>query len=985
MRRLVFLYMMVLGTALFSQNGTIRGKVIDGVTGETIIGASVLVVGKDKGMATDLDGNFSIPIAPGTYDLKISSLMYSPVEIKGVVVKAGEVSEIPTITMKDDSELDVVVVEEKLERSGEVGLQLEKMNAITAKDGISKDMMSLTGDGDAAAAAKRVTGVSVEGGKYVFVRGLGDRYTKTTLNGLEIPGLDPDRNSLQLDMFPSALIENLMVSKNFTAANPGDYTGGLVNIETVGFPTKKFANISASIGYNPSMHFNNNFLTYKGSATDYLGFDAGARQIPDAALLPNPPSPAIGSSSDQVNTFVKSFNPTLGADRAMSPMDFSISYSMGNQIDMGEKKEKNKGKKLGYIFSANYKVDYKYYSEVENSEYLKPIEDDLYEMEYANISRGEIGQRNVTLGLLGGLAIKSKLSKFRLTLMHLQNSSTTAGKFDIDNNPQAVGQSGYIAYSDNLEYNQRGLTNLLIAGEHVKDTTGWKFEWGFSPTFSLSRDPDIRKTAFTIGSTVVQFAPGGGGLPARIWRNLNEINAPGRFDVAKDYKLFKRPAKLNFGASFTYKRRSYEILRYNMQFWYPQQWTNDPETGLPSQHDVLADPNIYPNNPNGIYYQSGNTNPNPNEYQSSVYNTGVYINNEFPLAKSFKAILGLRVEYFVQTHTGRDQKWASGDQTNGINLVNEIVLNDIDFFPEVNLIYTLKSKKNENVTTNFRGSYSMSIARPSFKELSYAQIFDPITGRAFNGGFFEYPDWDGNLRSTRIHNADLRWETFFSRGQVITASIFYKNFDAPIELVRIPQQTSTTEYQPRNVGQAWLAGFEFEFRKNLDFIHKSLANLSLIGNLTMVKSEVEMTDAEFNNRKLYEKWDEGLAPRREMAGQSPWVVNAGIMYTNKKIGKEKENPVGLDIGVFYNVKGPTLYIVGSGIFPDIYTDPFHSLNFSLNVAFGKDQRTSIDFSAENLIGDNIFHYFSSYNAADQTFQRMEPGRKFTIGFKYRFN
>ncbi|MEZ4936762.1 MAG: carboxypeptidase-like regulatory domain-containing protein [Crocinitomicaceae bacterium] len=984
MRRLIFLATLVLSFSLFGQNGTIRGKVLDGATGETVIGASVLVLEHNKGMATDLDGNFSISMPAGSYDLKISAVMYAQIVIKGIEVKANEVTVLPDIVLKDDSELEVITVEAEAIKGGEINLQLEKMNAITSKDGISKELMNLTGDGDAASAAKRVTGVSVEGGKYVYVRGLGDRYTKTTLNGLEIPGLDPDRNSLQLDMFPSSLIENLVVSKNFTASNTADYTGGLVNIETVGFPEKKFSNISFSLGYNPDMHFNKNYLTYKGSATDYLGFDGGARQIPSAALGSAPPSPLTGASSSQVTDFVKSFSPVLGAERRMSGMDFGISYSMGDQIEMGKKKEKNKGKQLGYIFSASYKVNYKYYSEVENSEYIKNIDPTIYEMEYATKNIGEIGQRNVTLGLLGGLAVKTKLSKYRFTLMHLQNSQSTAGKFDIDNNGNAIGQSGYIAYSDNLEYNQRGLTNLLIAGEHVKDTTGWEFNWGFSPTFSLSKDPDIRKTAFTVGSTVTQFAAGGGGLPARIWRSLNEINAPARFDVTKKYKMFKRDTKLRFGASYSYKRRGYEILQYNMQFWFPQSWANNPETGKPEQSDVLSDANIYPNNPNGIYYQTGITRPNPNEYQSSVHYSGLYVNNEFPFAKVFKAVLGVRIEHYLQTHTGRDQKYAAGDKINGKNLDNDIVLNDIDLFPEVNLIVTLKSKKNENITTNFRGGYSMSIARPSFKELSYAQIIDPITQRIFTGGLFAFNDWDGNLRSTRIHNADLRWETYFSRGQIITASVFYKNFDAPIELVRIPQQTSTTEYQPRNVGGAWLMGFEFEFRKNLSFIHKSLENLSVIGNLTMVKSVVEMTDAEFNNRKLYEKPEEGLAPRRQMAGQAPWLINAGITYTNKKVGKNKEKYLGIDVGIFYNVKGPTLFIVGSGIFPDIYTDPYHSLNFSFSLAFGKNQNTSIDFSASNLIGDNIYRYYSSFEAENQTFSSMNPGRTFTLGFKYKF-
>jgi hypothetical protein len=985
MRRIVFLTLIISNLIAFGQNGTIRGKVIDGGSGETLISVNVIVVDKDRGVPTDLDGNFSISIEPGTYDLKFSYIMYADYVLKGVEVKSGEVTVIPAVSMRDASDsLGVVVVTAEHKKGGVAQYMDERKHSTTAKDGITKDEMALTDDGNAAEAAKRVTGVSVEGGKYVYVRGLGDRYTKTTLNGLEIPGLDPDRNSLQLDLFPTALIENLIVSKNFSAPNPADYTGGLVNIETIGFPDKKFAVLSGSIGINPDMHFNKNYLTYQGGKTDYLGFDDGTRALPDLALGSNPPSPISGHTPTQVNNFVKSFSPTLGAERAMSPMDFSISYSMGDQFEMGRKNEKNKGKQFGYIFSASYKVDYTYFKEVENSEYLKPIESDLYEMDYATITTGELSNRNVLIGLLGGIAVKTKLSKYRVTLMHLQNSESTAGKFDIDNNGNAVGQSGYIAYSDNLEFNQRGLSNLLISGEHVIDTTGWRINWGVSPTFSISKDPDVRKTAYTVGS-IIQFSAGGGGMPVRIWRNLNEINVPARLDATKKYKMFKRDANLRFGTSYTYKRRDYEILQYNMQFWYPQAWTNNPETGRPEASDVLNANNIYPSNPNGIYYQSGINRPNPNSYQSAVNNTGLYINNEFPFSKSFKAVLGVRGEYFVQTHWGRDQKFASGDTINGKSLNGDKVINQVDFFPEVNLIYNIQSKKKEEVSQNIRGSYSMSIARPSFKELSYAQIVDPITQRIFTGGLFQFADWDGNLRSTRIHNADLRWEMFFKRGQIISASLFYKNFDAPIELVRIPQQTTTTEYQPRNVGNAWLAGFEVEFRKNFGFIHKSVENLSINCNLTMVKSEVTMTDAEFNARKIYEKWDEGLTPRRQMAGQSPWLVNAGLVYSNKKIGKDKDKLIGIDAGIFYNVKGPTLYIVGTGIFPDIYTDSYHSLNMSFNISFGKNQNTSIQLSADNLIGDDRYDYYSSYGAQNQTFSRMLPGRKFTIGFKYKFN
>lgn len=967
MKYLTLVLAVMFSSSILAQNGNIRGKVIDEKTGETIIGANVIVQELESvGAVTDLDGNFTVSAKEGTYSVKISFVSYQPIIVEDVEVKPGETNVLGTIILKEEStELTEVKITAKAKRTSEAALTLMKKKSPNMLDGISSEKMDLVGDGDAAEAAKRVTGVSVEGGKYVYIRGLGDRYTKTTLNGMEIPGLDPDRNSLQMDIFPTNLIDNIMISKNFSAENPADYTGGLLNVETKGFPEEKFLNISVGLGYNPSMHFNDNYLTYEGSSTDYLGFDNGERALPKRAAISNIPTPLSGASSEEVNNFVGSFNSTLAAERKMSLMDFSVGVSLGDQFDL--KKEdapQDEVKQLGYIFSLTYKVNYKYYSDVEYSDWQRAADSSEYELISANRQTGELGSQNVLIGALGGLALKTKYSKYRLTVMHLQNAESKAGKFTIDNNGSAVGQSGYLAYSDNLSFNERGLTNFLLNGNHVLKESGWEVEWGVAPTLSNSSDPDIRKTAFTITATDTSFSAGAGGNPSRIWRDLQEINLPARLDFTKKYQFLEREAKLKFGASYIYKQRDYEILFFDMQFWGQQSWEG------PDASVVLDEENIYPNNPNGIYYQSGNGNPNPNKYSSTVHNSGLYISNSFDLFENFKTILGVRAEYFVQYHTGRDQKYASGDTIAGNSLNNETVLNSLDFFPEANLIYTFYEK------FNLRGSYSMSIARPSFKELSFAQILDPITNRIFNGSLFEYSDWDGNLVETRIHNADLRWEMFMERGQIISLSGFYKFFNNPIELVRIPEQQTSTEYQPRNVGDGYLFGVEFELRKNLDFISEKLEDLNVSCNFTYVKSQVEMTDTEYEARKLYEKAGQNIDNKREMQGQAPYVINAGIAYNNRKLG--------LDVGVFYNVKGPTLFIVGSGLYPDIYVDPFHSLNFGFKMKLGEKKNAIIEFNAENLIGDNTYQYYSSYQATDQTFSRLNPGRKFSIGFKYKF-
>lgn len=973
MKHLLFVLFTLLAVYASAQTGTIRGSVIEDKNGETLIGVNVLIkdslAATPKGTITDLDGMFTLKVAPGTYDLQVSYITYQTMTIKDVVVEAGDVTLLENIRLKESNmELQEVVITAEAVRTSEVALLSMKKKSAAIMDGISASKMRMVGDGTAAEAAKRVTGVSIEDGKYVYIRGLGDRYTKSTLNGVDIPGLDPDKNSLQMDIFPTNLINNIMVSKNFTAELPADFTGGIMNVETKDFPEERILDVSIGLGFNPDMHFNSDYLNYEGGSTDFLGFDDGTRALPNGADSENIPTPISGHSDQQVNDFVSSFDSQLGAQRQTSFMDYSASFTVGDQLEIAKKDSAedhtNFDPKLGYIFSLSYKTDYTFYDDVFYGEYQRLVDPDIYELRYANILEGQMGEESRLLGGLAGVAFKTRYTKLRLTGMHLQSGTSRAGKFRINNSPDAVGQSGYFAASDNLEYNERRLTNILLHGAHVLKDSGWEIDWRLSPTLSSSDDPDIRKTAFSFEPSDTAFFAGAGGNPSRIWRNLDEINATGKLDILKNYKFLGKDAKFKFGGSHTYKQRDYEILSFNMQFFGNQDWPNpDPAT-------VLNPENIFPSTTNNIYYQSGNNTPNPNEYQSNVNNTGIYVSNEMNLFPNLKTILGVRAEYYVQRHTGRDQAFANGNTETGNNLDNEIVLESLDFFPSVNLIYALTEEQN------FRVSYTRTIARPSFKELSFAQILDPITNRIFNGGLFEYDDWDGNLTETRVNNVDLRWELFKERGQLFSLSGFYKQFNDPIELVRIPEQQTSTEFQPRNVGNGTLFGVELELRKNFGFVSESLENLSFSGNFTYVYSQIDMTSTEFRSRKTYEKTGQNLDDRRAMAGQAPYVINGGIIYSNSDLA--------LETGLFYNVKGPTLYIVGVGLYPDVYNEPFHSLNFSINKKLGKKGNTSIDFKISNLLDDEIESYFSSYEAEDQIFSRINPGRTFSIGVSHSF-
>ena len=246
---ILFSSVAILSTA---QNGKIRGTVFDDKTGETLVGVAILIKGTTNGTSTDLDGQFTLDVAPGTYNLQISYISFQTLSIENLTVKAGEVTLPGEIRLKESTlNLEEVVVTAEVIRTTEAALNTLKKQSATIMDGISSSKIKLIGDNTAAEAAKRVTGVSIEDGKYVYVRGLGDRYSKTTLNHVDIPGLDPDRNSLQMDIFPTNLIDNMLVSKNFTADMSADFTGGMMNVETKDFPEEKIVSFSASTSYNP--------------------------------------------------------------------------------------------------------------------------------------------------------------------------------------------------------------------------------------------------------------------------------------------------------------------------------------------------------------------------------------------------------------------------------------------------------------------------------------------------------------------------------------------------------------------------------------------------------------------------------------------------------------------------------------------------------------------------------------------------------------
>ena len=961
MRIFTLLFFSFIFSSFFSQSKII-GKVIDEEFNETMPFANVLVKGTNNGVTTDFDGNYSVNVQAGTYTLIFSFVGYKTKELTDIIVKENDVKEINVNLSSASVGLEEVVVSVSVQKNTDEALLMMQKKSANLMDGLSSEAFKKVGSSSLANAIKRAPGVSIMGGKYVYVRGLGDRYTKSILNGIDIPGLDPDRNTIQMDLFPTNILDNVQIIKSFTADLPADFTGGLVNIVTKEFPSKKSPALSISLGYNPDMHFKSDYRSYKGSSTDILGFDNGQRKIPIDNNLSsfynqslndlysdnlNADFPNLTSQDyNTINVLSNSYNPIMAAEKSNSLMNMSLGYSTGNQFDIGKKEHT-----IGWLGAISYNNQTEYYSEAIDNYFNTNTNPEVYALDTFRTQRGEIGMNNVILSGLGGLSYRTDKSKFKLTLMHIQNGEKKAGRFRQENR-----FTDFVDYNkDNLEYSQRSITNIILSGTHTIIDSSFlsklvdKIEWKISPTISKIHDKDVRSTIFIDDNNAFKYKDNT--QPTRIWRFLNENHFNSKIDFTKNYELDSEKAKFKYGALATFQTRDFQIARFQVSCWDdPSVWSvinGDP--------NLIFDSNVLvtESNPIGSYMNPRATiTDRSSQFESSKRNFSGYISNELKLFGVLKTIVGLRMEKFDLFYTGQN---SSGDNFN-----NENVINKVDLFPTGNFIFQM----SEN--SNLRTSLTRTTARPSFKEASIAQIFDPLSNMTFVGNI--------DLNPTYIQNYDIRYEYFGKFSQMMAVSFFYKIFQDPIEMTYY--ESAPTNFTPKNFGSANVGGIEFEIRKNLQFVSERLRDLSFNVNMSIIESRLTFSESEKARRESSKRTGETVGDYRTLQGQAPYLINSGISYANPDKG--------IQTGIFYNVQGKTLEIVGDGFRPDVYRIPFHSLNFNLSKTFGKERKSTFNLRANNLLGDVKESMVESYGTEALNFRLRNPGRIFSLGFKYRF-
>ncbi|TXE12741.1 TonB-dependent receptor [Seonamhaeicola algicola] len=937
---LIVLIVFVIGSfnVANAQSGILAGNVIDGdYNNEPLAFANILVKGTTTGTTSDFDGKYQLDLEAGTYTILFSFVGYETKEISGVVIKSGQVTDLD-VTLASNA-LDEIVITTSVKRNTEsAALALQKKSA-TLLDAMSAQTIKASGAGNLASAVKSVPGVSVEGGKYVYVRGLGDRYTKSTLNGVDIPGLDPDRNTIQMDIFPTNILDNIVVVKSAAAEYPADFTGGVVDIITKDFPTKFEASISVGAGFNPDMHGKDNFLIGSGSDTDFWGYDDGTRAVP---IHRYQNIPGTFDNKLLLNSLTSRFDSELRAQEETSKPNFDFGFTIGDQFTVGDNK-------LGYMALFSYKNNTTFYeNRVDGAYAFDFLDKSNNELQASRLSNGREGINNILVNGLVGLTFKTQRSKYKVNVLHIQNGESTGGFYN-QSIAGAVAGSGFEPITkDAITYTERSVTNLLLNGDHTFGATNdWNFEWKLSPTFSKVHDKDHKITPLQLfDDGRYQITPSFATFPIRIWRFLQEENWASKFDFNKKYELGGRPAKLKFGGGYTYKFRDFSIDDWTFQ-------NNEPiADGNPN--NFLAPENLWNrDNENGTALISTDIFNAGDAYEGEQNIAATYISNEFNISEKLKTILGLRAEVFTSYYTGRNN-------SSGEDFLRTKIIDEHDLFPSANVIYAVTEQ------ANIRGSYYRTTARPSFKESSYSQIYDPITDRLFIGNI--------NVVPTYVNNFDLRFERFGEAGQMFAVSGFFKKFKDPIEKSFFA--SAATQLTVANLGDANVYGAELEFRQNLGFITEGLSNLKFSLNASYTKSELTMSDGEFESRVANARTGQTIDRERDMQGQAPFLINTSLNYTNDDLG--------LQSGLFFNMQGETLEVVGLGGVPDVYTKPFESLNFTLNKSFGEKKNSSIDLKVTNILGAEKESVFDAYNAEDKIFSLRQPGTEFSLGYTLKF-
>jgi hypothetical protein len=847
-------------------SGKITGKIIDEENGQPVVGATIRI--GNQGITTDENGAFIVSLPKGKYEAEISSVGFGTKKVTDIIVKDDESFTLNIPLKREKGQLGTVTVSARRmkETTTNAAIVNEIRQADAVVNGISKEQISRSQDRDAAEVVRRIPGVSVIQNKFVVIRGMGQRYNTTMLNNAIAPSFEPDSRAFSFDIIPSGMIDRIMVYKTAVPELPGDFAGGVVKVYTTGTPIRNSFNINYSASYRPGSTFKD-FYGQKDGKNAWLGYDDGTYKRPFNEYLPyNAPFEARMEVTRKFNNNWKAEN----KGKALPDQRLSVDYA--HRYALSDKTKFSITAGLGYAATKQNQVQYRNPSGLGGS-IRYTATDELY-------------NRDVRLSGLINLSLDMGTHhqiSFKNLYTHLGSTRYMyrRGYLPYD----AMSEVG-IPTGDNLEQfvltnDYRGIYAGQVNGSHELFTGHTKINWLAGLTNSNLYSPDERRRTHSANAGTVDWKPwilyssgglGTEGRDQRVYMNGEEQVKTFGLDVVQKIIINNFNPLVKAGFYWEDKTKSVSYASY---------------AHLDS---ALA----------------GGGAAGYNIYEAYNILKAGYLAVEIPFLKKFKLYGGVRVEDNLQ-HLGTTSRDVVGPNVGPI-LLN---LKKVTLLPSVNLSYNL----TEN--TLLRAAYYKTLNRPEFREISAIWYYDMANNSYVHGNPNLLPQAD-------IDNIDLRLEHYPMPGEMITFALFHKKIANPYELYGF-SSTSGVAYIWQNSEKASNYGAELDVMLGLgkyftgrSWVSRQAQKLSLLFNGSYIYSRLELGDAQ-----RFQQYVE----HRPLMGQSPYLINAGLNYT--------DDSTGLKVNVSYNIVGKRIAIVGNQQLATVWELPRHSLDLTFSKLIGK--------------------------------------------------
>ncbi|MHC1737622.1 MAG: TonB-dependent receptor [Ignavibacteriaceae bacterium] len=900
---ILLLFLILVKSPLAQSGGLIKGKITDASNNEELIGANILLLNTTIGASTDMEGNFLIRNIPaGTYSIRVSYISYQTIVINDFIVGEGDSKTLNLSLQPASTQLGEVVVTADAIKNSEANMLKVQKNSLGIVDAISAELISKNNSSDGADILRRMSGITISEGKFAYIRGVGDRYNNTLLNGATVSSTEPEKKSFSYDMLSASLIENIVTAKTFTPDQPAEFTGGLVQIKTVEFPERFFIDASTSTSYSENTNLAS-YTSYQGGSRDWLGLDDGTRSIP--SIIGSVPVVA-GNYPENTNAKLqeigRSFANNWKTSSSQAPLNGGLKLAFGDRYYFNSST-------VGYIGSLTYSNNYD----------TREIERNLYDFEGPRILKsGANSTNNVTWGGLFNLSMKIDESN-KLSFKNMYNQNTDNEITELE------GQDFYstqMRKTTSMRFISRSLYSTQLSGMHHLAMLGnTKINWIADFSQAFRDEPDARIFAYQKDALE----------PDEPYRFLLDQSITYRFfselkDNSVGFKMdfhnspFELPQlpSFKFGFAFENKSRDFDARFFGFK--------NKPGGNFMLEDSVLqqgVDVVFNPENINPNFIEVIEITKPSDNYDSKQKLFAGFLMGDASISENLKVIAGLRYEFSNQTLTS-----ASSTGT-PVNVDSEYR----DILPSLAITWIF------NPEINFRFAYSRTLARPEFRELAPFTYYDFVSSESVQG--------NPELKRSLIQNLDFRFEYFLSGNELIAFSLYSKKFDNPIEQVLIAASQFNPIRSYANAKTAENYGAELEIRKNLSFFSDFFQNFSFVGNLSLIQSNVQLDEA----------FQSGFQVKsRPMQGQSDYVFNAGLYYDNPELS--------LSTSLIYNKVGEKIAKAGFSGLGDVIEKPRDQIDFSvskdvfdfLNVKFVARDILAQDhlFIQKSPLGDKTF-------------------------------